>query len=103
MAKKSTAKKSKPKTRRVSRTALIEQSLRDAQHVLAGYIESGGKQVTDTIGTLMKIFESPKLGSALKPRRSARRRTAAKRTMARHNAPKSSAASRRAPARKRGR
>lgn len=90
MAKKSTAKKSGPgKKRRVSRTTLIEQSLRDAQHVLTGYIESGGKQVTDTIGALMKIFESPKLGSALKPspRRSARRRPVAKRTTPKRKAP----------------
>jgi hypothetical protein len=92
MAKKSTsrktsakksAKKSMRKKRRPSRTTLIEQSLRDAQRVLTGYIESGGKQVTDTIGALMNIFESPKLGRALQPsRRSARRGPVAKRPSA---------------------
>lgn len=76
----------KSKQRRVSRTTLIEQSLRDAQHVLSSYMESGGKQVSDTMSALMKIFESPKLGSALEPRtrRSRSARAPVRRAAGRH-------------------
>jgi hypothetical protein len=76
----------KTKKRRVSRTTLIEQSLRDAQHVLSSYMESGGKQVSDTMSALMKIFESPKLGGALKtgPRRARSARPPARRAAGRH-------------------
>ena len=90
--------------RRVSRAKLIEQSLRDAQRVLSGYMASGGKQVSDTMGALLKIFESPKLGSALKPARRRRRstRSGATRT-AKRKAPKGRAAAARASSPKGGR
>jgi hypothetical protein len=68
------------RTRRVSRTKQIEQSLRDAQGVLASYIQSGGKQVKGTLDALLKIFDGHQFASALKsPRRAAVKRTTARR------------------------
>lgn len=55
------------KARRSSsrKSSVIESSLRDAQKVLSGYIESGGKQVRDTMSSLVKIFENQHLTEAL--------------------------------------
>jgi hypothetical protein len=46
-------------------SSVIEKSLRDAQKVIAGYMESGGKQVKDTLGSLVRIFENQHLTEAL--------------------------------------
>ncbi len=43
--------------KRTRRKSAIEQTLRDAQDVLSGYIESGGKQVKETMRSLLRIFD----------------------------------------------
>ena len=57
----------KTRARRTVRgtSSVIEQSLRDAQKVLSGYMESGGRHVKDTLGSLVKIFENQHLSEAL--------------------------------------
>lgn len=43
-------------THKQSRTQRIEKTLRRAQSVLGGYIEAGGEQVRDTIGSLEDVI-----------------------------------------------
>jgi hypothetical protein len=78
----------------------LEKSFRDAQAVLSGYIESGGKQVKDTMTSLLHIFDLDKGGArtraprraAAKPRASAARK---RKAPARHAASRSAATTRR--------
>ena len=76
----------------------LEKSFRDAQAVLSGYLESGGKQVKDTMTSLLHIFDLDKPGgrSTRAPRRAATKTAARKRKApARHAASRSTAATRR--------
>jgi hypothetical protein len=56
------AKKTK---RRAGKASVIEQSLRDAQKVISGYIESGGQRVSDTVASLVDILQNQHLTEAL--------------------------------------
>jgi len=51
---------------------VIENSLKDAQKLVASYISSGSEQVTDTIRSLRRIFDNRELAAALKKARAAR-------------------------------
>lgn len=55
----------KKTTRRSGKTSVIEKSLRDAQKVISGYLESGGKRVTDTVASLVDILQNQHLTDAL--------------------------------------
>jgi hypothetical protein len=59
------AKKTRARRTVRSKASVIEKSLRDAQKVLSSYMESGGKQVKDTLGSLVRIFENQHLSEAL--------------------------------------
>lgn len=52
-------------TRRSGKTSVIEKSLRDAQKVISGYLESGGKRVSDTVASLVDILQNQHLTEAL--------------------------------------
>jgi hypothetical protein len=47
------------------KSSVLEKSLRDAQTVISGYIESGGKRVKDAMNSLVEILENQHLAEAL--------------------------------------
>jgi hypothetical protein len=90
--------------RRTGRSSGIDQTLRDARDVLGDYINSGGKQVKDTLNALLRIFHMDTAGEsgAARGRRRTRTGTAkrARRTSTKQGGAPARAQKRARPSRK---